>query len=71
MSLNVKFSGMCVLVFFSASVPAAKGPSMPEVLAAASPADWEDSFQIRAGRIDLSNVPIAVRERRAAAVHSP
>jgi len=40
MPLNVKFSGLWALAFFSASAPAAQGPSMPEVLAAASPADW-------------------------------
>jgi peptidylprolyl isomerase len=43
MSLNVKsvrFSALCALAFFSGSATAAKGPSMPEVLAAASPADW-------------------------------
>jgi peptidylprolyl isomerase len=31
----------------------------------------EDFFKVRAGRIDLCNVPIAVREQHAAAVHSP
>jgi peptidylprolyl isomerase len=40
MSFKVMFPGLCVLAFFSAPAPAAKGPSMPEVLAAASPADW-------------------------------
>src|SRR5260370_36478233 len=40
MPLNVKFSALWALAFFSASAPAAQGPSMPEVLAAASPADW-------------------------------
>jgi peptidylprolyl isomerase len=40
MSLNVKFLIPCALAFLSASAPAAKAPSMPEVLAAASPADW-------------------------------
>jgi peptidylprolyl isomerase len=37
---NVKFLGLYALAFFSASAPAAQGPSMPEVLAAARPADW-------------------------------
>jgi peptidylprolyl isomerase len=31
----------------------------------------EDFFKVPAGHIDLCNVPIAVRERRAAAAHSP
>jgi len=31
----------------------------------------EDFFKVRAGRIDLCNVPIAVREQRPAAAHSP
>jgi peptidylprolyl isomerase len=31
----------------------------------------EDFFKVPAGRIDLCNVPIAVRERRSAAAHSP
>jgi peptidylprolyl isomerase len=37
---NVKFLVLCALAFFSASAPAAQGPSMPEVLAAAGPVDW-------------------------------
>ena len=40
MSLNTKFLVLSALAFLSASAPAAKYPSMPEVLAAASPADW-------------------------------
>ena len=31
----------------------------------------EDFFKVPAGHIDLCNVPIAVRERRTAAAHSP
>ena len=31
----------------------------------------EDFFKVAAGHIDLCNVPIAVREQRPAAAHSP
>src|SRR3984893_5387146 len=37
---NLKFLMPCALVFLSAAAPAAQHPSMSEVLAAASPADW-------------------------------
>jgi peptidylprolyl isomerase len=40
MSRDFKFLIPCVLVFLSNGAPAAKAPSMPEVLAASSPADW-------------------------------
>jgi peptidylprolyl isomerase len=40
MSRDFKFLIPCVLVFLSNGSPAAKAPSMPEVLAASSPADW-------------------------------
>jgi peptidylprolyl isomerase len=40
MPLNIKFLALCTLTFLSASSLAAKQPSMPEVLAAAGPADW-------------------------------
>jgi peptidylprolyl isomerase len=40
MSRNLKFLIPCVLVILSQPAPAAKHPSMPEVLAASSPADW-------------------------------
>src|SRR3984885_13513236 len=39
-SLNIKFLVLSALAFLPASSPAAKHPSMPEVLAAASPTDW-------------------------------
>ena len=37
---DFKFLIPCALVFLPAAVPAAKHPSMPEVLAASTPADW-------------------------------
>src|ERR1700722_333896 len=37
---NLKFLMPCALAFLSAAAPAAKYPSMPEVLAASTPADW-------------------------------
>src|ERR1700733_12710636 len=37
---NLKFLMPCALVFLSAAAPAAQHPSMPEVLAASTPADW-------------------------------
>jgi peptidylprolyl isomerase len=37
---NLKFLMPCALAFLSAAAPAAKHPSMPEVLAASTPADW-------------------------------
>ncbi|HWY96350.1 MAG TPA: hypothetical protein VNX69_14215 [Steroidobacteraceae bacterium] len=40
MPLNIKFLVLCALTFLSASALPAKRPSMPEVLAAAGPADW-------------------------------
>jgi peptidylprolyl isomerase len=40
MSRNLKFLIPCLLVILSQPAPAAKHPSMPEVLAASSPADW-------------------------------
>jgi len=40
MDRNLKFLIPCALVILSHSVLAAKHPSMPEVLAASSPADW-------------------------------
>jgi len=40
MSRNIKFLIPCALAFLSSSAPAAKHPSMPEVLAASTPADW-------------------------------
>jgi peptidylprolyl isomerase len=40
MSRNLKFLIPCALVILSQPAPAAKQPSMPEVLAASSPADW-------------------------------
>jgi peptidylprolyl isomerase len=40
MPLNIKFLALCALTFLSASALPAKRPSMPEVLAAAGPADW-------------------------------
>ena len=40
MSRDFKFLIPCALVFLPAAVPAAKHPSMPEVLAASTPADW-------------------------------
>jgi peptidylprolyl isomerase len=40
MSRNLKFLIPCALVILSQPAPAAKHPSMPEVLAASSPADW-------------------------------
>ena len=40
MSVDFKFLIPCVLVFLSAPAAAAKHPSMPEVLAGSSPADW-------------------------------
>jgi peptidylprolyl isomerase len=40
MSRNVKFLVLSALAFLSASALAATHPSMPEVLAAATPADW-------------------------------
>ena len=40
MPFNIKVLVLCTLTFFSASSLAAKVPSMPEVLAAAGPADW-------------------------------
>jgi peptidylprolyl isomerase len=39
-SLNIKFLVLSALAFLPASSPAAKHPSMPEVLAAARPTDW-------------------------------
>lgn len=40
MSLNVKFLIPCALAFLCGSAPAAQQPTMAEVLAASSPADW-------------------------------
>ena len=40
MPFNIKVLVLCTLTFFSASSLAAKPRSMPEVLAAAGPADW-------------------------------
>ncbi len=40
MPLNIKFLALCALTFLSASALPADHPSMPEVLAAAGPADW-------------------------------
>src|ERR1700685_1153241 len=40
MARNLKFLIPCALVILSHSALAAKHPSMPEVLAASSPADW-------------------------------
>jgi peptidylprolyl isomerase len=40
MSRDFKFLIPCALVFLPTAVPAAKHPSMPEVLAASTPADW-------------------------------
>jgi peptidylprolyl isomerase len=40
MRRNFKILIPCALVFLSNAAPAAKAPSMPEVLAASSPADW-------------------------------
>ncbi|HEV7610308.1 MAG TPA: peptidylprolyl isomerase [Steroidobacteraceae bacterium] len=40
MSVDFKILIPCALVFLSAPAPAAKHPSMPEVLAASSQADW-------------------------------
>jgi peptidylprolyl isomerase len=40
MPLNIKFLALCALTFLSASALPAKLSSMPEVLAAAGPADW-------------------------------
>src|SRR3984885_6453091 len=40
MGRNLKFLIPCALVILSQPAPAAKHPSMPEVLAASSPADW-------------------------------
>src|SRR5271165_7592831 len=37
---NLKFLMPCALAFLSTAAPAAKHPSMPEVLAASTPADW-------------------------------
>lgn len=37
---NLKFLMPCALAFLSAAAPAARHPSMPEVLAASTPADW-------------------------------
>jgi peptidylprolyl isomerase len=40
MSRNLKFLIPCALVILAQPAPAAKHPSMPEVLAASSPTDW-------------------------------
>lgn len=40
MAHNLKFLMPCALAFLSAAAPAAQHPSMPEVLAASTPADW-------------------------------
>lgn len=40
MSRNFKILIPCALAFLSAAAPAAKHPTMPEVLAASAPADW-------------------------------
>ena len=40
MPLNIKFLALCALTFLSTSALPADHPSMPEVLAAAGPADW-------------------------------
>jgi peptidylprolyl isomerase len=40
MSRNFRIFALCALAFLSVAARAAKQPSMPEVLAAASPADW-------------------------------
>jgi len=40
MPLNIKFLALCALTFLSASALPTDHPSMPEVLAAAGPADW-------------------------------
>jgi peptidylprolyl isomerase len=40
MRRNFRILIPCALVFLSNAAPAAKAPSMPEVLAASSPADW-------------------------------
>ena len=41
MPRNFKLLALSTLAFLSAAAPAAKPPSMPEVLKASSPADWQ------------------------------
>ena len=61
---NFKFLIPCALVFLSSAAPAAKPPSMPEVLAASSPADWrpldpENTLYVElpAGRVIIELAP--------------
>jgi cyclophilin family peptidyl-prolyl cis-trans isomerase len=63
MSIDFKILIPCALVFLSAPAPAAK-PSMPEVLAASSPADWRaldlDNtlyVELPAGRVVIELAP--------------
>jgi peptidylprolyl isomerase len=55
---------LCTLVFLSAAAPAAKRPSMAEVLAASSPADWRPLdldntlyVEVPAGRVIIEMTP--------------
>ena len=64
MSFDFRFLIACVLAFLSAPVPAAKHPSMPEVIAASAPADWRpldpnDTLYVElpAGRVVIELAP--------------
>jgi peptidylprolyl isomerase len=64
MNANFRFLISCVLVFLSCSALAAKQPSMSEVLAASSPADWrpldlENTLYVElpAGRVVIELAP--------------
>ena len=64
MSRNLKFLIPCALVILSQPAPAAKPPSMPEVLAASSAADWrpldpENTLYVElpAGRVVIELAP--------------
>jgi peptidylprolyl isomerase len=65
MTLNIRFLVACALAFLSAAAPAAKLPSMPEVLAASSPADWRPLdpdntlyVELPGGRVVIELTPV-------------
>jgi peptidylprolyl isomerase len=64
MAFDFRFLIPCTLVFLSSAAPAAKRPSMPEVLAATSPADWRPLdldntlyVELPAGRVVIEMAP--------------
>jgi peptidylprolyl isomerase len=64
MAFDFRFLIPCTLVFLSAAAPAARRPSMPEVLAATSPADWRPLdldntlyVELPAGRVVIEMTP--------------